>query len=79
MTRESAMPFGKFKGTKIKDLPSEYIYGLLKAGWLKGKLLTALINENANRYAQRIATPRFNEEEIQQGLDMEFLEDEGMF
>ncbi|NML19106.1 DUF3820 family protein [Azohydromonas caseinilytica] len=43
----TVMPFGKFKGTAIADLPSHYLNWFARAGFPKGQIgeLLALMHE----------------------------------
>lgn len=38
------MPFGKHKGTKLKDLPRSYIFWLSEQDWIKEPLKTQIYN-----------------------------------
>jgi uncharacterized protein (DUF3820 family) len=43
--QELTMPFGKYKGTKLSELPKSYVYGLKKncMGWIRSPLKEALM------------------------------------
>lgn len=43
----SIMPFGKYKGLKLKDIPLEYLEWINRRTWLKGKV-KGIINEYVN-------------------------------
>lgn len=35
---KAVMPFGKYQGRKLLDIPEEYLVWMNKQGWPKGKL-----------------------------------------
>ena len=54
-----AMPFGKYKGTLLADLPSHYLGWLAQKGFPKGQLgrLLALMHEVDQAGARRLLDP----------------------
>lgn len=60
MNDQSIMPFGKFKGDKLEDVPAYYLLWLRDESIAKGDLLT-YINENREVLEKQARVDRQNE------------------
>lgn len=56
-TMESEMPFGKYKGKKLKELDVDYVFWIIKQDWFKGELREFIFK---NRYAFDVVIPLNN-------------------
>lgn len=56
MTDESIMPFGKYKGVKLIDVPASYLVWCNDQDWCKGQL-KAYITDNLEVIKMQLKKP----------------------